>query len=286
MLPARHTGGGGAWVVGWASVSVGAEAAARTQNPRRGADGSRAPARAAPPGLGRAVPPSGGAHPARPAGASGRGGAPPVVPGPGGGGQPDRPPRDRRPGRRAAPRAQPRSRPCWSRQRGTPITTVAPSTTACALTTLVTGRVPAEHGVVGYRVALDGDVMNVLQWSIDGRDARMRVPAPEFQPLPSFPGSSGPVPVVTRHDYGPTGFTAAHLGRRRAAPLVHTGRARDHRQAPGGRGHPVHLRLLRRHRQGRPRRGSGRVLRRRAASGRSPGGRRARRAAARVRCSW
>jgi predicted AlkP superfamily pyrophosphatase or phosphodiesterase len=95
---------------------------------------------------------------------------------------------------------------------GQSITSVAPSTTACALTTLVTGRVPAEHGVVGYRVALDGDVFNVLQWSIHGRDARMRVPAQQFQPCPSFPGATEPVPVVTRYDYGPTGFTAAHLG--------------------------------------------------------------------------
>jgi hypothetical protein len=96
---------------------------------------------------------------------------------------------------------------------GGALTSVAPSTTACALTTLATGKVPAEHGVVGYRVAFEGDIMNVLQWSIGGRDARMRVPAHDFQPFPSFPGSSGPVPVVTRHDYGPTGFTAAHLGR-------------------------------------------------------------------------
>ncbi|HSZ36561.1 MAG TPA: alkaline phosphatase family protein [Acidimicrobiales bacterium] len=95
---------------------------------------------------------------------------------------------------------------------GGSITSVAPSTTACALTTLVTGRVPAEHGVLGYRVALDGEVMNVLQWSLDGVDARVRVPAHRFQPFPSFPGAIGTVPVVTRHDYGPTGFTAAHLG--------------------------------------------------------------------------
>src|SRR6185437_2504443 len=93
------------------------------------------------------------------------------------------------------------------------VTSVAPSTTACALTTLVTGRVPSEHGVVGYRVAVGGDVMNVLQWSVRGRDARMRVPAHVFQPCASFPGAIGPVPVVTRQDYGPTGFTAAHLGR-------------------------------------------------------------------------
>jgi len=96
---------------------------------------------------------------------------------------------------------------------GDPITSVAPSTTACALTTLVTGRVPAEHGVVGYRVALDGDVMNVLQWSLRGADARMTVPPSKFQPFESFPGARGPVPVVTRQDFGPTGFTAAHLGR-------------------------------------------------------------------------
>jgi hypothetical protein len=102
--------------------------------------------------------------------------------------------------------------PVLSAGEGGCITSVAPSTTACALTTLVTGKLPAEHGVLGYRLALDGTVMNVLQWTIGGRDARVRVPAREFQPFPSFPGAEGVVPVVTRHDYGPTGFTAAHLG--------------------------------------------------------------------------
>ena len=109
-------------------------------------------------------------------------------------------------------RERSRFAPVLSAAAGGPITSVAPSTTACALTSLVTGRVPAEHGVVGYRVALDGEIMNVLQWSVRGKDARMRVPASQFQPCPSFPGASGSVPVVTRHDYGPTGFTAAHLG--------------------------------------------------------------------------
>jgi len=95
---------------------------------------------------------------------------------------------------------------------GGSITSVAPSTTACALTSLVTGRVPAEHGVVGYRVAHEGELMNVLLWTVSGADARVRVPAREFQPCPTFPGAGAPVPVVTRHDYGTTGFTAAHLG--------------------------------------------------------------------------
>jgi Type I phosphodiesterase / nucleotide pyrophosphatase len=96
---------------------------------------------------------------------------------------------------------------------GRAITSVAPSTTACALTSLVTGRTPAEHGVVGYRVAIGGDVMNTLQWTLRGADARMTVPAPRFQPFEAFAGATHPVPVVTRSDYGPTGFTAAHLGR-------------------------------------------------------------------------
>jgi hypothetical protein len=95
---------------------------------------------------------------------------------------------------------------------GGPMTSVAPSTTACALTSLATGCPPAVHGVIGYRVTYEGEIMNVLQWTVDGRDARERVPAPTFQTCPSFPGSPGPVPVVTRYDYGPTGFTAAHLG--------------------------------------------------------------------------
>jgi hypothetical protein len=61
-------------------------------------------------------------------------------------------------------------------------------------------------------VAYDGDIMNVLQWTVGGADARVRVPARAFQPCPLFPGAPGPVPVVTRYDYGATGFSAAHLG--------------------------------------------------------------------------
>jgi Type I phosphodiesterase / nucleotide pyrophosphatase len=95
---------------------------------------------------------------------------------------------------------------------GSFITSVAPSTTATALTSLVTGRPPAEHGIVGYRVAYENEIMNILQWAVGGVDARMTVPAPVFQPCPLFPGSPETVRVVTRYDYGSTGFSAAHLG--------------------------------------------------------------------------
>jgi hypothetical protein len=98
---------------------------------------------------------------------------------------------------------------------GGPITSVAPTTTATALTSITTGRTPAEHGVVGYRMALPPAaahgrraVLNVLQWSA-GEDLRARLPAPSVQRYTPFetPG----VPVVTRSEFAPSGFTAAHL---------------------------------------------------------------------------
>lgn len=95
---------------------------------------------------------------------------------------------------------------------GSAITSVVPSTTATALTSLVTGLPPAVHGVVGYRLALEGRIMNVLKWRLGGDDARGLVPAGRFQPHPAFPGWSRPIPVVSRADYRATGFSAAHLG--------------------------------------------------------------------------
>ena len=44
------------------------------------------------------------------------------------------------------------------------VTTIAPSTTATALTSLVTGLSPGEHGLIGYRVDMGSTVMNVLRW--------------------------------------------------------------------------------------------------------------------------
>ena len=42
---------------------------------------------------------------------------------------------------------------------GGPITTVAPSTTATALTSLATGLTPGEHGVIGYRFDVAGALL-------------------------------------------------------------------------------------------------------------------------------
>jgi len=103
---------------------------------------------------------------------------------------------------------------------GQAITSVAPSTTAVALTSLSTGLAPAHHGIVGYRMAMGGDVFNALRWRLGRRDARRLIPAGELQPHPGFrfdPQSSAGTPVVTRGDFVTTGFSAAFLS---GCPMV------------------------------------------------------------------
>ncbi|MFN2606474.1 MAG: alkaline phosphatase family protein [Acidimicrobiales bacterium] len=94
---------------------------------------------------------------------------------------------------------------------GGPITSVAPSTTATALTSLTTGASPSVHGVVGYRLRVLGtDVLNILRWrTVNGEDARQSVPPEVLQPLEPFGGTKPP--VVTRAEFAETGFTRAHL---------------------------------------------------------------------------
>lgn len=89
------------------------------------------------------------------------------------------------------------------------LTSVAPSTTSTALTSITTGLPPGEHGIVGYRVDLGGTVANMLRWHDGTRDLR-RVFEPErVQPFPPFLGAR--VSVVTKSEFAETGFTRAHL---------------------------------------------------------------------------
>lgn len=109
--------------------------------------------------------------------------------------------------------------PVLAGMEGGPVTSVAPTTTATALTSLTTGLPPAAHGVVGYRVKVGngpvkGSVMNVLRWRTAAGDARRDVPPHAFQPHPVFGGTRPP--VVTRAEFVVTGFTGAHLA---GAPL-------------------------------------------------------------------
>ena len=104
------------------------------------------------------------------------------------------------------------------------ITTVAPSTTATALSSLTLGCPPGEHGVVGYRINVRGDVLNVLRWQTPAGDARDVIPPDVIQGRSAFRGHRPP--VVTRAEFAGTGFTQAHLadvrlhGYRMASTLV------------------------------------------------------------------
>jgi hypothetical protein len=92
---------------------------------------------------------------------------------------------------------------------GGPITTVAPTTTATALTSIATGLTPAEHGLIGYRLDIGGTVINVLRWHTDKGDARRQLPPREVQPVPAFLGSA--VPIVSKVELEGSAFTEAHL---------------------------------------------------------------------------
>ena len=92
---------------------------------------------------------------------------------------------------------------------GGPITTVAPTTTATALSSIATGLTPGEHGLIGYRIVLGGEVVNVLRWAADGEDRRRSQPPGDVQRYPAFMGE--PVPVVSPTELTQSAFTTAHL---------------------------------------------------------------------------
>ena len=92
---------------------------------------------------------------------------------------------------------------------GGPITSVAPTTTATALTSIATGLAPGQHGVMGYRVAVDHDVLNILRWSTPAGDARTRIDPCAFQPNEPF-CHQRPC-VVSKAEFVQSGFTSAHL---------------------------------------------------------------------------
>jgi len=92
---------------------------------------------------------------------------------------------------------------------GGPIASVVPSTTATALTSIATGLTPGEHGVVGYRVAVDGEVLNILRWTTPSGDARGRIDPYRFQPHAAFCGQRPS--IVTKAEFVSSGFSGAHL---------------------------------------------------------------------------
>jgi predicted AlkP superfamily pyrophosphatase or phosphodiesterase len=99
--------------------------------------------------------------------------------------------------------------PTLASMEGGPIATVLPTTTATALTSLATGTPPGEHGVIGYRINVNGEVLNILRWTTAAGDARQTIPPQKIQTQLPFLGQRPP--VVTRAEFARTGFTMAHL---------------------------------------------------------------------------
>lgn len=95
--------------------------------------------------------------------------------------------------------------------------TVFPTTTAAALTSLLTGTAPGQHGIVGYR-ALEpetGEVVNQLRgWDTDGLPLTWQRATPLFE---RHVRDGRPAFVVSKPEYVGTGFTAATL--RGATPV-------------------------------------------------------------------
>lgn len=109
--------------------------------------------------------------------------------------------------------------PALAGMAGGPITSVVPTTTATALTSITVSAPPAVHGIVGYKLVVDGEegpeVMNVLRWRTPSGDARESIHPEAFQTIVPFGGR--PIPVVSKAEFNGTGFSNAH---QRGAPLA------------------------------------------------------------------
>lgn len=99
--------------------------------------------------------------------------------------------------------------PTLTSMQGQAIHTVAPTTTATALSSITTGLTPGEHGLVGYRMMLGGEVMNVLRWSVGDQQVRRSQPPANVQPFEPFLGYR--VPVVAQGELQNSAFSEAHL---------------------------------------------------------------------------
>ena len=99
--------------------------------------------------------------------------------------------------------------PTLAAMAGQAVTTVAPSTTAAALTSISTGVAPGEHGIVGYRFPAGGSVMNALRWTTVSGDHRDIVVPADAQPVAPMAGGSWS--VVSNAQFADSGFTEAHL---------------------------------------------------------------------------
>lgn len=101
--------------------------------------------------------------------------------------------------------------PTLSAMAGGAITSVTPTTTATALTSIVTGATPAEHGILGFKMHVGaGEVLNVLRWRTSAGDALETHPPSRFRALVPFAGETAT--AIVRSQFAGTGLTQVMLG--------------------------------------------------------------------------
>jgi Type I phosphodiesterase / nucleotide pyrophosphatase len=106
-------------------------------------------------------------------------------------------------------------------ERGRPLTTPFPATTATSLASIGTGLPPGRHGLVGYTMAMPGmeRAFNCLRWSPYGlggaKDLRDRIVPEQLQPEPTaFEAAAADgvdVTLVGAGHFAASGFTRAVL---------------------------------------------------------------------------
>jgi len=89
------------------------------------------------------------------------------------------------------------------------IQTVAPTTTATALTSLTTGKSPSEHGLVGYKIRVGTQLLNALRWTTGSGSAVEEIDPISFQPVEPFLGMAST--VISPSQFENSGFSEAHL---------------------------------------------------------------------------
>jgi len=77
------------------------------------------------------------------------------------------------------------------------------------LASITTGLTPGEHGLVGYRIDIAGEILNVIRWNTSAGDARRQCEPAKVQPFRPFMGER--VPVVSKAELERSAFTEAHL---------------------------------------------------------------------------
>lgn len=98
---------------------------------------------------------------------------------------------------------------------GEAITSTFPSTTGAGLTSLCTGVPPGLHGIVGYVFLAGSELLNVVKYRANGRDARETLDPSDLQPYPTIfedaTARGAHATIVAAAEFEVSGFSGVFL---------------------------------------------------------------------------